>query len=613
MLLNKKYDTRAPVYLGLGTLLALLVFAWHFYLERTAFYDLSYHLLVYLQEKALFVQNRRFVAIVTQLPTLLAIKAGLPLAAVMRLYSVVFIIYYLAVFLCCAFWLRNEQVALVVALAFVLLAARSFYWAQSELPQSLAALLLFYAGIARQAPLQRRFSTLALATLVPVFIFGHPLMILPFLFIWAYDWLLNKRYKDWGYYALLVLALAMYKLRDALTPPGSYETMYMTFKPNLVRLFPDYFSITSFDTFWYLCSHNFLALPILLVTLTAFYLQKRTWEAGLRLALVWLSVLGYAFVINVSKPDYTEPTYLENIYLPLTLFVAIPFAMELLPALERIWQGRLSLLTTGLLALVLVVRLGVLWNQHTPYTAYQQWLTRLLAYTRQFPEHKYIMYPSNVDPYNLRAGWPWWSMASETVMTSAQHGPDSVQTVRVGWDIDELAQTGLQPGVFLTPFKTLKDSDLPNRYCHFPPNSTYRVLNTLSPLDTASLRSYIAAHAQVRLTLVDSLPAILRTAQDYTIPVRISVPPAAQPLHSSTRLPYPTALRTAFYQEDHEWPADVPPLPVALEVDVWQPWTQTLLVHTPKKPGRYIFDVSLISKGYRDWPVRVRVPVNVVE
>ncbi len=597
--------------LALATMLVLLLFAWHFYLERAAYYDLAYHLFYYLKEKTLFVQNRRFVAIVTQLPTVLAVKAGLSLDAVLRLYSVVFILYYLAVFLLCAYWFKNEHVALVVVLLFVLLASRTFYWAQSELPQGLAALLLFYAGVSRQAPLQRRFSTLALATLVPVFIFGHPLIILPFLFIWTYDWLLNRRFQDRAYYGLLVLALAMYGLRILLTPPGSYESSHMTFGPNLKRYFPHYLSIDSFENFWHLCSRSFLALPVLLLVLSVFYIRQGTRLALLRMGLMWAAVAGYAFIINVSNPDYTEATYLENLYLPLTLFVAIPFAMELLPALERRWNSRGPALVTGLLLVLLVARLGLIWYRHTPYTAYQKWLTHLLAYTSEFPERKFIMYPDNVDPHRLRAGWPWWASASETMMVSARHSPDSVQTVRVGWDIDQLAATGAQPGILLGPFETVNTADLPANYCRFP-HTAYRVLNTLPPLDTAALRPYIAAHQQVQLALASPLPTTLQAGRQHTVQVQVSVPANAQPLHSGTRVPHPTLLRTAFYKP-HDWPSDTNPMEVALEVDVWQPWTQTVALQTPRQPGRYTFEISLISKNYQDWPVRLRIPVEVVK
>ncbi|UPL49211.1 hypothetical protein [Hymenobacter sublimis] len=611
MLLSKQYATRWPLRLALATMLVLLLFAWHFYLERAAYYDLAYHLFIYLKDKALFVQNRRFVAIVTQLPTLLALKAGLPLDAVLRLYSVVFILYYLGVFLACAYWFRNEQVALVVALLYVLLASRTFYWAQSELPQGLAALLLFYAGVARQTPLQLRFSTLALAALVPVFIFGHPLIILPFLFIWAYDWLLNRRFRDWAYYGMLALALGMYQLRAMLIPPGSYEATHMTFTPNLVKYFPNYLAIGSFDTFWQLCTHGFLALPLLLLALTVFYVWQRTWLAWLRLGLMWGFVAGYTFIINVSNPGYTEATYLENLYLPLTLFVAVPFALELLPALERRWNGRGPVLVASLLAVVLVARLGLIWYRHVPYTAYQQWLNHLLAYTSTYPERKFIMYPDNVDPHRLRAGWPWWASASETMMVSARHSPDSVQTVRVGWDIDQLAEAGSHPGVLLGPFETMNTADLPATYCRFPNTAVYRVLNTLPPLDTAALRPYIAAHQQVKLSLPSAVPTTWRAGRQQTVQVQINVPPAAQPLHSGTRVPHPTLLRTAFYKS-HDWPSDTHPMEVALEVDVWQPWTQTVPLQAPRQPGRYTFEISLISKDYRDWPVRLRLPVEVV-
>jgi len=159
MLLSKQYLSRWPLRLGLLVMVVLLGFAWHFYLERAASGDLSYHVFMYLKNNTLFVQNQRFVAVVTQWPTLMAIRLHWPMDVVLRLYSLIFVVYYTAVVLITAYWFRNEQVALATCLLFVLLASRTFYWAQSEMPQALAALLLFYAGISRQAPLQFRFST----------------------------------------------------------------------------------------------------------------------------------------------------------------------------------------------------------------------------------------------------------------------------------------------------------------------------------------------------------------------------------------------------------------------------------------------------------------------
>jgi hypothetical protein len=233
----------------------------------------------------------------------------------------------------------------------------------------------------------------------------------------------------------------------------------------------------------------------------------------------------------------------------------------------------------------------------------------LLAYTGHFPEHKYIMYSDNVDPYRLRAGWPWWASASETMMVSARQSPDSVQSVRIDPDVDRLAQEGAQPGVLLGPFEKINTADLPATHCQFP-NTVYRKLNTQPPQDTAALRAYIAAHEQVSLALPEGAPQTLRAGRQQTLEVRVSVPAAAQPLHSAYYGEHPTLLRTTFYQS-HDWPSDASAVEVPLEVDVWQPWTQTVPVQAPRKLGHYTLEISLISKNYRNWPVRLRLPVDV--
>lgn len=55
MLLSKQYASRWPWRLGLLAMLGLLGLAWHFYLERSTYYYLAYHLFTFIQTKALFV------------------------------------------------------------------------------------------------------------------------------------------------------------------------------------------------------------------------------------------------------------------------------------------------------------------------------------------------------------------------------------------------------------------------------------------------------------------------------------------------------------------------------------------------------------------------------
>lgn len=612
MLLSKKYESRLPSWVALLSMLVLLVFAWHFYIERVVYYDLAWHVFKFIWQGGPFILNRRSVAALTQFPVLGALKAGWSLDAVMQLYSVSFIFYYLAVFALCAYWLRNEHVAIVVPLLFTLLAARTFYWAQSELPQTLALLVLFYAGVSRETPLRLRVGTLLLAALVPFIIFGHPLAMIPFLFIWGYDWLLNRRFRDWLYYALLVWGFGLYKYRMATIPPGSYESQNLTFSDNLKLFFPYYHHLGSFHDFWHLCRTNFVALPILLAVLSIFYVRQRDWTAWLRMVWMWAFAGGYAFIVCVSRPEYTEATYLENLYLPLGLFVAIPFALELLPALERKLGPTGQRLVVVVLVLVFGLRLLNLWQYHVPYTAYQTWLRQTIRYTRQFPEHRFLLNSNNADPHQLRAGWPWWASPFESLLQSARYSPDSAQTILIASDLGRHEAQGQQTGTFLGPFDEfpMPDRELSARYFHLP-STKYRILNTSPPTDTAALQSYIADRKGIRLNVV-SLAKSLRAGQSGTVVVRLTVPAQAQPIHSGLQTDHPTLVRSQFLlAEPGQWSTGVEPTFSPLELDVYEPWTQTIPITCPAKPGRYELEIALLSRGYRDWPAVLRVPVTI--
>lgn len=610
MLLHKKYATRSTLYLGLLAMLLLLALAWHFYLERAAYYDLAYHIFTFVRRPELFIQNRRFVAAITQFPPLLAIRAGWPIDYVLRLYSLAFPLYYLAVYLLSAKWLKNEQVALVVVFLSLLITSSTFFWAQSELPQSLAALLFFYAGVARQAPLPLRFSTLALTALVPVFIFGHPVVIFPFLFLWVYDWLLNQRWRDWLYYGLLGLGLALYAYRTSLIPPGSYEDSNNALAHNIVQFFPHYLELESFKNFWDLCRNNFVALPIMLALLTGYYFMQRSGQALLRLGLLWATVVAYTLIINISFPIYS-PTYVENLFLPVTIIIGVPFAGELLPALERRLGRRGALLSTGLLVVLFSARLVAVYRAHEPQTGYLQWLQRTLAYTKQFPEHRFLVENNNADPFRLRAGVPGWASSYETVLLSTRASPDSAQVLLLTGELPRFAEIGKTPGMFVSVFDIFPSKELPSRYIRLANEAaTYRVLNTPPPVaDTAALGAYITARRQVKLDYL-GLSKKLKAGAWRTVRVRISVPASGQPLHSGLQTPYPTMIRTRF-TDPSGWPVDTPPIEAPLEVDVWHPWQQDVPLNCPTSAGEYMLEINLFSKNYHDWPVRLRLPVDV--
>lgn len=599
MFLFKGYASPVPARLGLMCMLVLLAFAGLFYLERAAYLDLALHVFAFAKDKTLFIQNQRFVSAITQVWPLLATRAGLPINSVLLLYSLVFVGYYLTVYLLVAYVFKNQQVALAVPLLFTLLVSYTFYWAQSEFPQALAMLLLYYGGISRLETLRPDWRTAGLFLLIPVCVYGHPLMILPFIFLWGYDYLLNRRFRDGLYYASLTVALVSYWVRTHNIVPGSYEAQRMHLWESAQLYFPRYWALDGNEDLLRLCRIRFYLLPTLLVALTAFFAVRRPPRGWLRLAWIWGFTLFYTQVVVISYPNHTDYTYLENLYLPLALFVGVPFAMELLPAVRPVRLA--GLLLGGIFAL----RLFVVWQTHAPYTAYIQWLERVLAYTRQYPERKYLLDQANAPASEQRVGS--WASSFESLLLSARASPDSVQSLLV---TDRVAEFMPRLGVtdrLLMAWDEVEYAWLPQQYFR-PRHTAYRLLNTPPPADTAALTAYIKERSATQLQVL-GFAKKPRAGRVRTLLVQVRSP-AGRTLHSGLHVNYPTVLKYRFLASAN-WVVNGDILTTPLEVDVDGTWTQNMAVVCPTEPGTYTLEVLLASQNFRDWPVTARFPVEV--
>lgn len=608
---------------GWLALLALLLLAWHFYLERIAYFDLSYYFFNLLYKHTPTIEHRRFVAVLTQVLPLLGLKAGLPAWAALRLYSVSFVLLYVLAFAVCAYWLRNEHVALVVVLLATLLAARTFYYTPSELLQAMAVLLVCYAGLNQQAPLRWRWSTLALVLLIPVVVFGHPLALLPFFFLWGYDWLLNRRYTDWAWYGVLAVGVGSYFWRVALTEPGSYDAQH-TIIPTL-RTLVAAVNTPSMKAFRELCRGNFLALPLLLLALSTFYcwpgsVVGRAPGAGWRLLYVWLCVLGYVLLVCAVYPDivvasetYFEEAYFENLLMPLALFVGVPFALELLPLLLAApragrW-GRLRLAASVLLVLGLGIRLVHIARTHTNYTAYQNWLAQVLAYTKQFPETKFMLADANVNPAHLRIAS--WATAYETLERTITLGPDSARTVFITTEVVPFQPYAQQAGLMLSHWESYPQAAFPANYVRLS-RQPYRVLNTPLPTDSTALHAYWQAVSQQARLEILTTPANWKPGQRQPVEVRLTGP-TGQPLHSGGWQlgGAPILQLTGRFYSGADWSIENVLVKSPLQLDVSRPWTQRIQVESPTIPGKYELEVSLLAPGHPNGLLRQRVPVEI--
>jgi hypothetical protein len=114
------------------------------------------------------------------------------------------------------------------------------------------------------------------------------------------------------------------------------------------------------------------------------------------LALYLVSVCGYLFVVNTAYPNVDTPAfYLEVLYLPLGLFMALPLVFDVLPAVPPRYA-------TGLVALVVATGCWRIYATHDVYTARLQWQRNFL---QQHGHRKMIVDTRSVDTSLLQMTW----------------------------------------------------------------------------------------------------------------------------------------------------------------------------------------------------------------
>ncbi|TVR80856.1 MAG: hypothetical protein EA409_07300 [Saprospirales bacterium] len=302
-----------------GFLVLIFLAAW-FYVERASFMDLSFHLFLLIMD-GLAIQNNRFVAVLTQLFPIAGIHLGLSLNSLMLLYSLAFPIVYLIVFFLLYELLKMRLLAIAFFLSQVFMVSDTFFWVQSELPQGLAVMFLFFGLLLKKGsnPIHQKFRNAMAMMLLIVLVFAHPLIVFPVVFLGIYFSFHKGTGSKLGLYSAAFFG--MYVLKSLFVKTG-YDSQAMGGLRNFKHHFPDYFSLdTQIDFVGWLVSDYYL-LAIGFAVLIFHFIKSK----NLMLLLFYLAFfLGYLFLINVSYAGSgAEKFYLENMYLPLGVMTLVP-------------------------------------------------------------------------------------------------------------------------------------------------------------------------------------------------------------------------------------------------------------------------------------------------
>lgn len=446
---------------GTATYAILAVLSLYFYVERTAFLDIAFHLFYILKDGEFTIQNNRFGAFLTQLFPLSGSKAGMDLVSIMKTYSIAFVVYYYAIFFICVRVFKSYQFGLAVLLLNTLMVSDTFYWIQSELPQGLALMMLYFAWLSRYDDLKQTnyawFHYPLTAVLCFTLVFFHPLLIFPVAFISAFIYLDNTALRPqmkgslWLFFLLFIVKLKFFKT--------AYDSNSMEGIRNFKTLFPNYVFLESNKKLLEYAVRDYYLVFILFLSLLLFYAWGRKFA---KLSLVGLFFMGYLLLVNVSYPNGGEQFYMENLYLPLSVFVIIPFVFEAPAIFEK---RRLFIL----IAIILVIRMVDMVDKHKKYTERVAYLDGYINQTALSDQKKIIVSEKNFPIDTMMMTWasPYEIWLLSTVKTG------ETRSILITDNVDE--QRWLQGfnAKFVTKWGAFDYAELPRKYFILNDSSHY--------------------------------------------------------------------------------------------------------------------------------------------
>ncbi len=440
-------------FIGIVAYVVMFLFAIQFYKERIIILDTAFTLFHIINDHFFSIQVYRFGDVFNQCFPLLATMAGLSLNAVILCYSLGYVSYYFLCYLVAGTFLKQYDFALTILLLNLLFVSDTFYWVTSQLPQALAFLMVVLAYLRNNQDSDTKLLTwiMAIFGLVTVAFF-HPLAVFVlayavFFFVSRKEPFLNKRIL-YGIVLIFVLAIEV-KAIEFETP---YEHSSMSGLKNFITQFPDYFTLYSNKRFLLNCVSKYYWIPIMFGGVVIFYGTKKSWKK-----LLWFLAFffGYLLLINVSYPSNATPVfYIESLYLPLSIFLGLPFVFEILPSVAK---KRLAIPAITLITVTGLVRIYL---AHIPYT-------ERLGYERKYLDKygtsKIIVRSNDKDDQMLQM---LWGTPYELLLLSEseRHQPASIII-----DKDPMFRpwaTGINKAIIVN-WGVYWYKDLDNKYFHF--------------------------------------------------------------------------------------------------------------------------------------------------
>lgn len=438
------YDLSTRKYLLLGhlSMAVLFVMAVLFANERVLLSDSAYQLFYDINHRGMLINDSRYSMVLTQLLPWLAIHLHLPLRLVVITYSVSFVLVGYACWLVTAYGMKQHNAATLML--FVLLAiGGTFLHCISESFQLMFYVPMLYAWMCKSDGVKPFTYYAVLALLVALAFFIYPMSVFYILFAVgfrlfeegnAFHLTLRSKQIALNRPALITLALlAFYIILYWLIGPSGHDSEFVPTWDSFSQSLLHFTALGSFQAFRSLYFQLYL-VPTLLLALTLLgYIRSRRWWKALFVGGYALAFLVASCIIYQVGDSLISR---ERYFVPLFFIVGLAFLEDELPRFNS-WQQK-----SFFVALIVLLALSFV-RIHHYVGLYQPRMEAIAQVTRQADaqgQHKLLVTRSNADqlfPLDI------WGLALESMLYSAQQGPEHTVTIYKEEDDFDRSDTSL--------------------------------------------------------------------------------------------------------------------------------------------------------------------------
>jgi hypothetical protein len=419
LFMTKGFYNKTFIIAGHACFMILLLLSVFYYKERIAFFDNVFYLFKIVNFGKINIEAGRYGAFLSQLPLLAGLKLHLSLKNLMLIYSISFILIYYLVYIICVHPLNNLAAGLSIVFIMLLCIKQSFYHPTQESHQGLVYSALLFAVI--QYPFRPNIfyvKYLIGGLIIALCFYTHPITFFVLLFILGYHIVWSSNWKEYGIYFLAFLMVALSLIKLYHTKSSSYEGNFISSMVGSGSPITDFFNFCSVRFFAKRIPSLYFWLLVLTFILFIYLILRKEYR---KTAYLMVSSAGFLLIILLTYSKGDSNVMMERGFLPLCLFISIPFFNELL-----VINKKNLLLVFSIFVIIVLAGVRRLNNEGKLFQSRIAYLDQLIEKTNDYQGGKFLLKRSEEISSNIIIPW---NFPFTIMVLSAMKGKDHTKTI----------------------------------------------------------------------------------------------------------------------------------------------------------------------------------------